>query len=176
MQYLWKGFTNFIKQGGSLHSLVINLTWVPTDDGIIGKILQSCPDVTSIWFDVLPINQLIGKHIGKFVNDLKNLQNLEFKYCYLETAGMKEIADGLVRAKKLENFRILYCDCMNGSLTQCISNIAFIPNLKVIDTYESVKYSFSDQDIESFLKILKISGSIEYIRISKWFLTTLRMF
>lgn len=89
---------------------------------------------------------------------------------------MKEIADGLVRAKKLENFRILNCQCNTGCLTQCVSNIAFIPNLKAIDTYESTAYAFSDADIESYLKVLKISGSIEYIRLSKRFMNHQRMF
>ena len=89
---------------------------------------------------------------------------------------MKEIADGFVRAKKLENFRTIACNAETGSLTQCISNLAFIPNLKVIDTYETSGYFFSDLDIESFLKVLKISGSIEYIRFSKNFNNHLRMF
>ena len=89
---------------------------------------------------------------------------------------MKEIADGLVWAKKLENFWVLSSQCNTGCLTQCVSNIAFIPNLKQIDTYESTAYAFSDADIESYLKVLKISGSIEYIRMSKWFMNHLRMF
>jgi len=35
--------------------------------------------------------------------------------------------------------------------------------------YECVNYQFSNNDVESFLKVLKISGSIEMIRFSKRF-------
>lgn len=146
------------------------------DENTFIKILQAVPDLISVWFELLDINQLVGKAIGKFVNDVKLLQTIEFKYCFLRVQGMKEIADGFVRAKKLENFRAIACNAETGSLTQCISNLAFIPNLKVIDTYETSGYFFSDLDIESFLKVLKISGSIEYIRFSKNFNNHLRMF
>jgi len=53
---------------------------------------------------------------------------------------MKEIADGLVRAKKLEKFAVFASFCENLSLSQCISNLAFIPNLKSIDFYECNGY------------------------------------
>ena len=123
----------------------------------------------------MDVNQQIGKAVGKFVNDVKLLHTVEFKYCNLRTIGMKEIADGFVRAKKLEVFRAYSCNCEFNSLTQCISNLAFIPNLRVLDFYEST-LAITDQDIEAFSKILKISGSIEYIRLSRRFSNHIYMF
>jgi len=85
-----------MNQGGSLVTLQLNLSRNSTDESTLLKILNCCPDLISIRFELMDITQQVGKTIGKFVNDVKLLTSVEFKYCLLRHEGMKEIADGLV--------------------------------------------------------------------------------
>jgi len=53
-----------------------------------------------------PISQVDAKAIGKILADFKNIQELNVSDANLSAPQTKEIADGLMRAKKLEILKI----------------------------------------------------------------------
>lgn len=77
----------------------------------------------------------------------------------------KGIADGLMRAKKLE-----YLEFRNNSsskgITNLLYNLAFAPKLTVLDLSGN---SVSDYEtfVENLQKLISISGSIEYLNVAR---------
>lgn len=80
----------------------------------------------------------------------------------LQTAGAKEIADGLMRAKNIEVIKL--SDNTPFDSSQLIYNLAFSPKIKHIDLSRSCTGANKWTEIvEALFKLLKISGSIETI-------------
>jgi hypothetical protein len=79
--YLWKGMSNFKKSGGSITSLSLNLYSAPLDEGRLYSVLRSCSELQALRIETMTLTAPIGKAIGKFINDIKFLTHLEFKYC-----------------------------------------------------------------------------------------------
>ena len=76
----------------------------------------------------------------------------------------KEIADGLMRAKKLEILKINNNKGMTSSVQQIIYNLAFSPKIRVIDMSDTS--SGSDVVAEALYKLIKISGAIEVLNLA----------
>lgn len=76
---------------------------------------------------------------------------------------MKEIADGLMRAKKLEVLKMRDNKNMRDSASQIVYNLAFSPKIRVIDFGNSPSGYASVA--ESIFKLVKISGAIEVLNL-----------
>ena len=88
----------------------------------------------------------------------------------LTDAGMtlpvvKEIADGLMRAKQLEIIKVGNNRDMGKGVNSLIYNLAFSPKIRYID----ISYAAAtDADTaEALYKLLKISGAIETLILDK---------
>lgn len=77
----------------------------------------------------------------------------------------KGIADGLMRAKKLEYLEFRG-NCSSKGITNLLYNLAFAPKLAVLDLSGN---SISDYDsfVENLQKLISISGSIEYLNLNQ---------
>lgn len=75
----------------------------------------------------------------------------------------KSIADGLMRAKKLEFLKFQQNLCGKG-IINLLYNLAFSPKLTVLDLQRSTVYN-NIEFVENLQKLVSISGSIEYLNI-----------
>lgn len=116
------------------------------------------PDLQILNFrdNTFTINQ--SKAIGKVLSDFKNIKEIDLSNSNISTGLGKEIADGLMRAKQLEIFKIN--DNKNLDPSQIIYNLAFSPKIRVIDVTNVIAVANMTTVVEAFYKLLKISGSI----------------
>lgn len=83
--------------------------------------------------------------------------------CDNDTAA-KSIADGLMRAKKLELLIFTGNNCPGG-ITSLLYNLAFSPKLTILELNQSY-ISNMNEFVENLTKLVSISGAIEYLNIS----------
>jgi len=81
---------------------------------------------------------------------------------YTQVSVIKEIADGLMRAKQIEILRV---NEVNADANSLIYNLAFSPKIRIIEL-SNLNYIVNDTMVEAFYKLLKISGSIESLLLS----------
>lgn len=83
----------------------------------------------------------------------------------LNTTTVKDVADGLMRAKQLEIVKLGKIPTMGKSVNTVIYNLAFSPKIKFIDL-EGMKTTDADT-AEALFKLINISGSIETLNLYK---------
>jgi len=103
------------------------------------------------------------KAIGKYITDHQTLRELDLTKTGLTTSNAKEIADGLMRAKKVEILRLR--DNPGLDAQQIIYNLAFSPIIKLIDLTNNEQGSSWTSTVEALFKLLKISGTIETLLV-----------
>lgn len=83
--------------------------------------------------------------------------------CDNDTAA-KSIADGLMRAKKLELLIFTGNNCPGG-ITSLLYNLAFSPKLTILELNQGYISNLNEFN-ENLTKLVSISGAIEYLNIS----------
>lgn len=101
------------------------------------------------------------KVLSNSLINIKNLEELVFDVCQLNEEKCKILADSLMRTKKLRIFEIHDNNGLNNGLSSIIYNLAFSPNLEVLDISRTT--SNISETVVSLYKLLKISASIEVI-------------
>jgi hypothetical protein len=76
---------------------------------------------------------------------------------------VKEIADGLMRAKQLEIIKVADNKSMGKGVNTLIYNLAFSPKIKHIDL--SGMTGTDTDTAEALYKLIKISGAIETLNL-----------
>jgi hypothetical protein len=111
------------------------------------------------------ISVVDSKAIGKILADFKHIRELNMTGAALNTTTVKDVADGLMRAKQLEIVKLGKIPTMGKSVNTVIYNLAFSPKIKFIDL-EGMKTTDADT-AEALFKLLNISGSIETLNLYK---------
>ena len=75
--------------------------------------------------------------IGKVLADFKWVRELDLTNCFLDNSKVKEIADGLMRAKQLEILKVGKNSGMGVGVNAIIYNLAFSPKIRHIDISDS---------------------------------------
>jgi hypothetical protein len=91
--------------------------------------------------------------------DFKFIRELDLKNSNLNTTTVKDIADGLMRAKQLEVINLAKNPGMGKSINTVIYNLAFSPKIRHIDLTGMI--GADHETAEALYKLLNISGSIE---------------
>ncbi len=104
-----------------------------------------------------------AKAIGKVLADFKNIRELDINGCGLTLQTVKEIADGLMRAKQLEILKVADNRSMGKGVNTLIYNLAFSPKIKHIDL--SGMTGTDTDTAEALYKLIKISGAIETLNL-----------
>jgi len=84
-------------------------------------------------FNNLTLSSNDAKAIGKVLADFKIIRELDLTNCNLNTTTVKDIADGLMRAKNLEIIKLAKNPSMGRSVNTVIYNLAFSPRIRYID-------------------------------------------
>jgi len=111
------------------------------------------------------ISDFDSKAIGKILADFKCMRELNMNGCNLNQNTVKDVADGLMRAKQLEIVKMANIPTMGRSVNSVIYNLAFSPKIKFIDL-EGMKATDSDT-AEALFKLVNISGSIETLNLNR---------
>ncbi len=95
--------------------------------------LRECPDLESLHFAKCTLNFDTCKNIGKILSDYKNVRELDLTGSYILQQYSKEIADGLMRAKRIESIRLWGVTSIGTGISQILYNLAFSPRIRNID-------------------------------------------
>lgn len=136
-------------------------------NGVTGEFLYPClkmvPDITRLDFSHSNLSAFDAKAIGKVLADFHNIRELNISHCNLSVTTAKDIADGLMRAKKLEVLKIRGNYSMGTGLNSIVYNLAFSPKLRFLDVFQCV--NANADYAEALQKLLQISGAIEVLNI-----------
>jgi hypothetical protein len=115
------------------------------------------------------------KVLSNILINIKNLEEVVLNKCGLDEAKCKIIADALMRMKKLRIFRINMQKGLGQGISSIIYNLSFNPNLVLLDlgeiSIESKRGGVANinETIVSLYKMLKISASIEILKLNNIF-------
>ena len=105
--------------------------------------------------------------VAKMLSENKKLVELELSRAGLQTAVVKEVADGLMRAKQLEAIKLGGNPHMDYGVNYILYNLAFSPRISFIDISDAVVNQRQDETAEALYKLLKISGSLETLALNR---------
>jgi len=126
--------------------------------------LKTQPEIRVLKFNHTSLLPAEAKAIGKVLADFKNITELDISHCQLNSTKAKDIADGLMRAKKLEVLKFHNNPSISNGADSIIYNLAFSPKIRHIDM--SHINSSTAQTAEAIYKLLKISGAIESLNLA----------
>ena len=112
------------------------------------------------------MTKAVAQAIGRVLGENKRLRALELTGCGLSIDQTKEIADGLMRAKQLECIRLSGNPRMDYGLNYVLYNLAFSPRITLIDISDVSVTQRTDETAEALYKLLKISASLETLRLN----------
>ena len=104
-----------------------------------------------------------SKAIGKVLADFRQVRELNLQDAGLSDPTIKEIADGLMRAKQLEILNIADNPRMASKVSTVLYNLAFSPKIRHINL-QNLGSSNADM-AEAAMKLIKISGAIETLNL-----------
>jgi Ran GTPase-activating protein (RanGAP) involved in mRNA processing and transport len=113
------------------------------------------------------------KVLSNILINIKDLEEIEMSKCSLDQEKCKILADALMRMKKLKIFRMNAQKGLGQGLSSIVYNLAFNPNLVLLDlgeiTIEANKSAVNNinETVVSLYKMLKISASIEILKLNK---------
>jgi hypothetical protein len=161
-----KGINNFKNAGGKLLHLKIFLD-VKTTFGSeemktnsIWNILDKFNDLRSLDCSDTHLNQYAVQKIRNHFYQFKTIHTLILTNCNLSDATIKDLSDGMMKAKNIENI-FLNKNILIKSISGIINNLAFQPSLKVLNIGENSGLTDVDELIIALTKMLKMSPSIE---------------
>lgn len=103
-KFLLKGFTYMQQNSRSLRKIEMNGVLANSED-FLYPILKTQPTLTILKFANSGITQAESKAIGKVLADFIDVREVDLTNCKLRLEHAKDIADGIMRAKKLEVFK-----------------------------------------------------------------------
>lgn len=164
-KFLQKGF-NYMKQNGrSLKKLCFNNVLANECGEYMYPCLKSLEDLQSIVFNDVVLRSEETKAIGKVLAAFKQVRELDLSRTNLTTSTVKDIADGLMRAKQMEIVKLAGNVSMKESINSIIYNLAFSPKIRYLDLTGAL--NTNSETVESLTKLLNISGSIEHLNLSQ---------
>lgn len=153
------------KEGRQLDKLSLYrvLGYTGNSGDLLYPILKPNLNLTSLEFTTVTLSNDDAKAIGKVLADFRNIKELNLTNAGLNSSTVKDIADGLMRAKQLEVLKLGRNSGMGAGVSTVLYNLAFSPKIRYIDISE---LSTSTAEIaEAVYKLIKISGAIETLNM-----------
>ena len=124
------------------------------------------PDLECLAMHECQINTELSKIVGKMLSDFKNVIELDLTQSYLNANDAKNIADGLMRAKRLEVIRLKKMNGLGQGVTPILYNLAFSPRIKCVDMSHLPEVNHDADTCEAIYKLVKITGSLEFLNFN----------
>jgi len=165
-KFLLKGMNYMAKEGRQLDKICVYklLGFTGSSGDFLYPCLKPNTNLVSLDFKNCHLSIDDAKAIGKVLADFRCIRELDLTSSGLNTTTVKEIADGLMRAKQLEVLKLGENPGMSGQVSSVLYNLAFSPKIRYIDISG---LNVSTPDIaEAVYKLIKISGAIETLNMS----------
>jgi hypothetical protein len=164
-KFLLKGLTYMKENGRTLNKISFHGMLGTDSAEYLYPCLKLHEDLQVLNVSHCTISNFDSKAIGKILADFKNIRELNMTGCNLTDLTVKDVADGLMRAKQLEIVKLAKIPTMGKSVNTVIYNLAFSPKIKLLDL-EGMKATDADT-AEALYKLLNISGSIETLNLDQ---------
>mmetsp|Transcript_30105 Transcript_30105/g.29353 ORF Transcript_30105/g.29353 Transcript_30105/m.29353 type:complete len:257 (+) Transcript_30105:2303-3073(+) len=164
-KFLHKGFNYFKDNGGSLIKIDFHSILGSYSDEYFNQCLKCIPELRILKLTNNPISLKDAQNIGKILYDFKFIEEVDLTSTNLDHNKAKEIADGLMKAKQLQIFKAPKNPNIGRGADVILYNLAFSPRISLIDFSED--QLSSKETAEALYKLLKISGSLETLILSK---------
>ena len=137
-KYLVKGLNNFKDAGGKLEKLTV----IRTELGLSGqydeKFAQTLrivggDSLRSVSLQDVHVSKGMAMALAKLLSDNKRITELDLSKCNLGINEVKEVADGLMRAKQLQRICLAGNPNMDYGVNYILYNLAFSPKIAHID-------------------------------------------
>lgn len=174
-----KGLQNFYEAKGRFDIISFNNIIVTEDfSEHLFSYLTLTDSLTSLQFtktNILTQGNAV-KVLSNILINIKNLEEVVLNKCGLDEPKCKILADALMRMKKLRIFKINMQKGLGQGISAIIYNLSFNPNLVLLDLGEiSIEARRGggvvniNETIVSLYKMLKISASIEILKLNNIF-------
>lgn len=164
-KFLLKGINYMAKEGRQFEKLQMNKmlgTHASPGDNLF-PCMKPHQNLLSLDFSGQNLTLDDSKAIGKVLADFRQVRELNLQNAGLSDTTIKEIADGLMRAKQLEILNIADNPNMANKVSTVLYNLAFSPKIRHINVQNLGK---SNADMaEAAMKLIKISGAIETLNL-----------
>lgn len=163
---LIKGINNFKNLGGNLQSLKLFIdhqSYFSKEDMktlSIWNILDKLPDLKSLDCSDSNLNEFAVEKIRNHFYYSKSITTLILTNCNLNDNTIKNLSDGLMKAKGIENIFINNNKEIRN-LSGIVNNLAFQPSLKILDIGENTNLNDIKNLCEEITKMLKMSQSLD---------------
>lgn len=128
----------------------------------IYQIFELLPELTSIKMVSTNILQVkANKLITSIMTNHTDIKEIHLERSINNEEIGKSLADGIMRAKKLESVNLLN-NTAGNSISNIIYNLSFAPRLSYLDASGNTPANFKDY-VENLGKMISINGSIEYL-------------
>lgn len=105
-KFLVKGFNYMHENGRMLDKIQFNRILGGNSEEYLYPCLKTQQNLQVLKFNGVVLNINDAKSIGKVLTDFKQIRELDISDCGLTVPTVKEIADGLMRAKQLEVLKV----------------------------------------------------------------------
>jgi len=165
LKNLTKGFNNFKSSNGTLLYLrIYNQNIENVDDKnkhlSIWNILDKVPDIKVLDLTNSFLNVHAATRIRNHFYYFKSISTLILNNCGITDNVLKEISDGMMKAKGIES--IYLCKNKFSSVSNLVNNLAFQPSLRILDISENLCNDLVEFK-NAITKIFKMSQSIEIL-------------
>lgn len=158
-KFLLKGFNYMHENGRMLDKIYFNRILGQNSEEYLYPCLKQQTELQVLNFNGVVLNINDAKAIGKVLTDFKQIRELNLTDSGLVLTTVKEIADGLMRAKQLEVLKVGSNTQMGRGVNTLIYNLAFSPKIRYIDLSN---ISGTDAETaEAIYKLIKISGAVQ---------------
>ena len=171
-KYLVKGLNNFNEAGGRLHKLTVVRTELGINSKYEEKFGQALriiggDSLRSISLKALHVSKGMATSLAKLLSDNKRIIELDLTNCQLGINEVKEVADGLMRAKQLQRICLANNPQMDYGVNYILYNLAFSPKIAYIDISGISVSQRQVETVEALYKLVKISGSLETLVLNR---------
>lgn len=160
-----KGLNNFKSASGSLIYLKLYTTEARNirennKNQTIWNILDKVPDIKLLDLSESPLDWLAAQKIRNHFYYFRSINTLILNNCSINDNTLKEICNGMMKAKGIENIYMSHNKITQ--ISSLINNLAFQPTLKVMDISNN-PITDKKELTNSLAKMLKMSQSIEVL-------------
>jgi ubiquitin-protein ligase/Ran GTPase-activating protein (RanGAP) involved in mRNA processing and transport len=169
LKNLVKGFNNFKTSNGSLLYLKIynensGESTEKNKHQSIWNLLDKLPDIKVLDLSYSILNQLAATKIRNHFYYFKSISTLILNNCGINNNILKDIADGMMKAKGIEN--VYLSKNSFNSVSTLVNNLAFQSNLRILDISDNKCTDIQDLK-NSIVKLFKMSQSIQVFIMNK---------
>ena len=147
---------------------ICNLSFVQgrESDEAISQVYEDIDTLVSIELKNTNVGDFKSqKLLGIIITNHNQVQEIHIEQALNNVNAGKSLADGLMRAKRLESITVKNCPSTGASINKILYNLAFSPKIRFIDVSQNAPSNLTEF-VDNISGVLSISGSIEHMIVN----------